>query len=75
VSRVPSGPAWPGPGPARDAASTLDPCVRWTAGLALAEYPDNRAGKDNLLDAGEDQARVEHLEEIAGTETEGTDKA
>ncbi|TDD16315.1 cytochrome c oxidase subunit I [Kribbella turkmenica] len=49
------------------------------ADLALAEYPDNRAPKDNLLDAGEDQGRVENLRENAGldgaSETEGKDKA
>jgi cytochrome c oxidase subunit I len=45
------------------------------ADLALAEYPDNKAGKDNLLDAGEDQGRVEHLEELASTEDDGKDKA
>jgi cytochrome c oxidase subunit 1 len=41
--------------------------------VALTEYPDNRAGRDNLLDAGEDEGRVEHLEETAGTEAEGED--
>ncbi|WP_141863171.1 cytochrome c oxidase subunit I [Kribbella jejuensis] len=45
------------------------------AELALAEYSDNRAGKDNLLDAGEDQGRVDHLVEQAGTDTDGRDKA
>ena len=43
--------------------------------LALAEYPDNQASKDNLLDAGEDQGRVENLKENAGIETEEEDKA
>ncbi|WTK91962.1 cytochrome c oxidase subunit I [Kribbella sp. NBC_01510] len=42
--------------------------------LALTEYPDNRAPKDNLLDAGEDQGRVKHLEETAGIEAEGDDE-
>jgi cytochrome c oxidase subunit 1 len=46
------------------------------ADIALAEYADNQAGKDNLLDAGEDQGRVEHLvEQSGGTDTEGKDKA
>ncbi|MFI7065725.1 cytochrome c oxidase subunit I [Kribbella sp. NPDC050124] len=31
------------------------------ADIALAEYPDNRAPADNLLDAPEDQGRVDHL--------------
>jgi hypothetical protein len=31
--------------------------------LALAEYPANRAPADNLLDAGDDEGRVENLEE------------
>jgi cytochrome c oxidase subunit 1 len=31
--------------------------------LALAEYPDSAAPRDNLLDAGEDEGRVENLEE------------
>jgi cytochrome c oxidase subunit 1 len=30
--------------------------------IALSEYPANRAPEDNLLDAGEDQGRVDHLE-------------
>jgi cytochrome c oxidase subunit 1 len=30
--------------------------------VALAEYPDSGAGGNNLLDAGEDQGRVENLE-------------
>ncbi|WP_433169398.1 aa3-type cytochrome oxidase subunit I [Kribbella sp. CA-247076] len=29
--------------------------------VALAEYPDTRAPEDSLLDAGEDQGRVDHL--------------
>jgi cytochrome c oxidase subunit 1 len=33
------------------------------AELALAEYPVNQAGRDNLLDAGEDQGRIDHLQE------------
>ncbi|MFI6833823.1 cytochrome c oxidase subunit I [Kribbella sp. NPDC050241] len=41
--------------------------------VSLTESPDNRAPKDNLLDAGEDQDRVDHLEETAGTEAEGED--
>jgi cytochrome c oxidase subunit I len=45
------------------------------ADLALAEYPDNQASKDNLLDAGEDQGRVENLKENAGIETDREDKA
>ena len=47
------------------------------ADLALAEYPDNRAGRDNLLDAGEDEGRVEHLGQVvaADTDAEGKDKA
>ncbi|GAA1520193.1 cytochrome c oxidase subunit I [Kribbella lupini] len=31
--------------------------------VALMEYPDSGAPRDNLLDAGEDQGRVENLEE------------
>jgi cytochrome c oxidase subunit 1 len=31
--------------------------------VALSEYDDNRAPRDNLLDAGEDQGRVEHLDQ------------
>jgi cytochrome c oxidase subunit 1 len=31
--------------------------------LALAEYPDSGAPRDNLLDAGDDKGRVENLEE------------
>jgi cytochrome c oxidase subunit 1 len=30
--------------------------------IALNEYPANQARADNLLDAGEDQGRVDHLE-------------
>src|SRR3954452_22862264 len=37
--------------------------------VALTEYPDNRAGRDNPLDAGGDDSRVEHLEETGGTDT------
>lgn len=29
----------------------------------ILEDPDNRAGRDNLLDAGEDAGRVENLED------------
>ncbi|TCO20497.1 cytochrome c oxidase subunit 1 [Kribbella steppae] len=38
--------------------------------VALAEYAANRAPADNLLDAGEDQGRVEHLK----TESPTTDE-
>ncbi|MER7243140.1 cytochrome c oxidase subunit I [Kribbella sp. NPDC000426] len=41
--------------------------------ISLAAYPDNRAGNNNLLDAGDDEDRVEHLEETVDTETEGED--
>ncbi|GAB2603766.1 aa3-type cytochrome oxidase subunit I [Kribbella endophytica] len=34
--------------------------------IALMEYPDSGAPRDNLLDAGEDQGRVETLEENDG---------
>ncbi|WP_026162846.1 cytochrome c oxidase subunit I [Kribbella catacumbae] len=37
--------------------------------VAMAEYPDSGAPRDNLLDAGEDQGRVENLERNAGTES------
>src|SRR3954453_14833775 len=40
--------------------------------VALTEYPDNRAGRDNLLDAGGDDSRVEHLEETGRTEGRDT---
>ncbi|NEA32673.1 cytochrome c oxidase subunit I [Streptomyces sp. SID13031] len=36
--------------------------------IALMEYPDSGAPQDNLLDAGEDQGRVENLERNAGTD-------
>jgi cytochrome c oxidase subunit 1 len=41
--------------------------------LAIAEYRDTRAPADNLLDAGEDQGRVQHLKETAGIESERED--
>ncbi|WUF33148.1 cytochrome c oxidase subunit I [Kribbella sp. NBC_00482] len=41
--------------------------------VALAEYPANRAPADNLLDAGDDEGRVEHLEETGGIEAEEED--
>jgi cytochrome c oxidase subunit 1 len=34
--------------------------------VALSEYGDNRAPRDNLLDAGEDEGRIDHLGEQAG---------
>jgi cytochrome c oxidase subunit 1 len=36
--------------------------------VALMEYPDSGAGQDNLLDAGDDQGRIENLERNAGTD-------
>ncbi|WP_328323949.1 cytochrome c oxidase subunit I [Kribbella sp. NBC_00382] len=36
--------------------------------IALMEYPDSGAPPDNLLDAGEDQGRVENLESNTGTD-------
>jgi cytochrome c oxidase subunit 1 len=41
--------------------------------ISLAAYPDNRAGNNNLLDAGDDEDRVDHLEETVDTETVGED--
>ncbi|MEV6269425.1 cytochrome c oxidase subunit I [Kribbella sp. NPDC051936] len=41
--------------------------------VALAEYPDNRAGNDNLLDAGDDEGRAGHLEEGADIKAEEED--
>ncbi|WP_241996470.1 cytochrome c oxidase subunit I [Kribbella antiqua] len=41
--------------------------------VSLTEYPDTRASGDNLLDAGDDQGRVQYLEETAGIEAEGDD--
>ncbi len=38
--------------------------------IALAEYPANRAPAGNLLDAGEDQGRVEHLKSQSPDGTE-----
>jgi cytochrome c oxidase subunit 1 len=48
--------------------------------IAMAEYADSGAGRNNLLDAGEDQGRVENLERnvIVGTggpETDGEVKS
>ena len=43
----------------------------------MAEYGDSGATRDNLLDAGEDQGRVENLERnlSAGTGADGEGKA
>jgi cytochrome c oxidase subunit 1 len=43
----------------------------------MAEYPDSGAPRDNLLDAGEDEGRVENLERNlnAGTGVDGEGKA
>ena len=40
--------------------------------IALSEYPDSGAGRDNLLDAGEDQGRIENLERHLGDRPSGT---
>ncbi|MEV0788668.1 cytochrome c oxidase subunit I [Kribbella sp. NPDC050459] len=41
--------------------------------VALAEYPDNRAGNDNLLNAGEDGGGVGHLDETTDSKAEEED--
>jgi cytochrome c oxidase subunit 1 len=43
----------------------------------MSEYPDSGAPRDNLLDAGEDQGRVDNLERNlnAGTGVDTEDKA
>jgi cytochrome c oxidase subunit 1 len=47
--------------------------------LAMAEYPANGTGRDNLLDAGEHQGRAGHLKELSqggtGTDVDGEGKA
>jgi cytochrome c oxidase subunit 1 len=45
--------------------------------IAMSEYPDSGAPRDNLLDAGEDQGRLENLErnQNAGIGTDGEGKA
>jgi cytochrome c oxidase subunit 1 len=43
----------------------------------MSEYPDSGAPRDNLLDAGEDQGRLDNLErnQNAGIGTDGEGKA
>jgi cytochrome c oxidase subunit 1 len=45
--------------------------------IAMSEYPDSGAPRDNLLDAGEDQGRLDNLErnQNAGIGTDGEGKA
>ena len=45
--------------------------------IAMSEYPDSGAPRDNLLDAGEDKGRVENLERNlnTGTAVDTEDKA
>jgi cytochrome c oxidase subunit 1 len=38
--------------------------------VALAEYPESRAYRGNLLDAGEDEGRIEHLQQRAEDQAE-----
>jgi len=38
--------------------------------VALAEYPESRAYRGNLLDAGEDEGRIEHLQQRAEDQEE-----
>jgi len=47
--------------------------------IAMSEYPTNGAVRDNLLDAGEDQGRVDQLAQVlqgdTGTDVDGEGKA